>query len=46
MNALERRSEQTFTHTEQQADSRRLDELVAEDHGLRSDLLAIFKERR
>lgn len=46
MNALERRIEQTVTRTEQQADSRRLDELVTEVRGLRSDLLAIVKERR
>ena len=43
--AVEHRSEQTVTRAEYQALSARLDEVVVELRGLRSDLIVVIKER-
>ncbi|MNY40604.1 hypothetical protein D3C86_1753560 [compost metagenome] len=43
--AVEQRSEQTVTRGEYQALSARLDEVVVELRGLRSDLIVVIKER-
>ena len=45
LRALEQRSEQTVTRAEYQALSARLDEVVVELRGLRSDLIVVIKER-
>lgn len=45
LKAFERDVEQTVTREEFKALSRRLDDLVAELRGLRSDLMAVIRER-
>ena len=45
LRALEQRAEQSVTRGEYQALSARLDEVVVELRGLRSDLIVVIKER-